>query len=237
MNDDRPRCVSCSHWIRPDDAPRIVCRPCESAAKGNLAALAGAQGLFAQLVWAGSDILLPGQRSQGGGGGSRVDAPMPVRLGPMNLLGAGGVVHTLQRWVATWYQELGFRQPVWRGNLHFVMMVDPQGHKVGRPGQLDNAVTILINNLPWATEHRDDFGRFARDLNGFVEQIKSALDPTIEPPTRVQIGRCPTPTEAGTKCGELLDANPWANAIRCRRCGTSWIRADWPKLGNEMNPA
>jgi len=155
----------------------------------------------------------------------------------MNLLGAGGVVHTLQRWVASWYQELGFRQPVWRGNLHFVMMVDPNGHKVGRPGQLDNAVTILINNLPWAVENRDDFGRFARDLNGFVEQIKSALDPTIEPPTRVQIGRCPTLGEEGGKCGELLSANPWSNSIRCRKCGSTWTRADWPKLGDAMNPA
>jgi len=237
MNDDRPRCVSCTHWLRPDDDPRIVCRQCESTAKGNLSALAGSQGLFAQLVWAGPDVLLPGQRNQGGGGGSRVDAPMPVRLGPMNLLGAGGVVGTLQRWVAVWYKELGFRQPVWRGNPHYVMMVNPAGNKVGRPGQLDNAVTILINNLPWATEHRDDFGQFARDLNGFVEQIKSALDPTIEPPTRVQIGRCPQPTEVGTKCGELLSANPWSNSIKCRRCGSVWTRADWPKLGDAMNPA
>lgn len=237
MNEDRPRCVACSHWLRPDDAPRIVCRPCESTVKGNLSALAGSQGLFAQLVWAGPDVLLPRQRTQGGGGGSRVDAPMPVRLGPMNLLGAGGVVHTLQRWVAAWYKELGFRQPVWRGNLHFVMLVDPQGRKVGKPGQLDNAVAVLINNLPWAVEHRDDFRQFARDVSGFVEQIKSAMDPTIEPPTRMQIGRCPTPVGDDMKCGELLQANPYAAAIKCRRCGEVWPRSDWPKLGDAINPA
>lgn len=237
-DDDRPRCVACSHVLRPEDHQRIVCRQCESTAKGNLSALAGSQGLFAQLVWAGPDVLIPGQRHQGGGGGSKsVEAPAPVRLGPMNLLGAGGVVHTLQRWVATWYQELGFRQPVWRGNYHFVMMVDPQGRKVGKPGQLDNAVAILVNNLPWAVEHRDDFGKFARDLSRFVEQIKSAIDPTIEPTTWVQIGRCPLPGEEGVRCGELLQANPFATSIRCRKCGSVWPRAKWPELGDTMNPA
>lgn len=232
---DRPQCLSCNHALRPDlEAGRLVCRSCEDRVRKDLNALAGPSGLFAQLVWVGPDVLAPGsQRHQGGGGGSSVEAPAPVRLGPMNLLGAGGVVHTLQRWVAAWFTELGFRQPVWRGDHHFVMMVSPGGKKVGKPGQLDNAVTVLLNNLIWAAEHRHDFDRFARDVRRFVEQIEAAMDPGAEQPIRVVVGRCPVPVDSA-KCGELLQANPFATSIRCRKCGTSWPRAEWAALGDQV---
>jgi hypothetical protein len=233
----RKTCVSCGYdGLRPGD-DRMVCENCEENARRCLRLLAGHSGLFARLVWLGPDALIPGQRAQqgGGGGGTQVDAPAPVRLGPMNLLGAGGVVNTLQRWVAAWYDELGFRQPVWRGAHQFVTLINPAGHKVSKPGQLDNAVTILLNNLPWAVEHRRDFGKFNRDVSGFVRQIKSALDPTATPPARVRIGRCPLITADNTRCGNLLEADPFAPSIHCWKCGANWDRADWPRLSDHMN--
>lgn len=232
---NRPRCCACSGFLAPEDLERKACRPCESGVKGKLVSLAGASGLFARLVWVGPDALIPSQRHQGGGGGgTKVEAPAPVRLGPINLLGAGGVVHTLQRWVAAWYDQRGFRHPVWRGPQHFVMMVDPSGHKVGRPGQLDNAVTVLLNNLTWAAENRADFREFQRDVSRFVDQIESALDPTIQAPARIVVGRCPDLDEHDRRCNELLSADLGADFIRCRRCGSKWTQADWPRLSDAM---
>lgn len=211
----------------------MACFRCEQEVRTNLDALAGPDGLFARLVWQGADALIPGARRSSSDPVvkmSKTTAPSPVRLAAVNLLGAGGVVHTLQRWVGAWYAELGFRQPVWRGTHHFVVMLAPGGVKVNRPGQLDNTVKVLQNNLPWAAEHRADFGEFRHEVWRFVEDARIAIDPTIEPPTRMQIGRCPAKVD-GLTCGRLLDADPFAQSIRCPNCGTSWQRSQWLDLG------
>lgn len=200
--------------------------------------LAGPDGLFARLVWRGTDALTPsGGRNNNDPAvkSSKTSAPSPVRIQAMNLLGAGGVVHTLQRWVGSWYADLGFRPPVWRGQHHFVMLLAPGGVKVPRPGQLDNTARALLNNLPWAVEHRDDFGDFSHDLWRFVEDSRSAIDPTMAKPIKVMIGRCPSEVD-GLTCGAKLMVDPFANSIRCANCGTSWKRADWSLLSAKMRP-
>jgi hypothetical protein len=154
-------------------------------------------------------------------------------MGAMNLLGAGGVVQTLQRWVSLWYAEIGFREPTWSGPLQFVTVVSPNGQQVRRPGQLDRTVLMLTNNLPWAVEHRLDFGKFIRDARRFVEASKAALDPTIEKHDKVLIGRCPTTVHEG-RCGAQLMADPFAMSIKCWDCGAVWSRSDWPELGRTL---
>ena len=236
--ENRPTCVGCSHVLRPEeqDLGRIVCVRCEDGVKENLTALAGPDGLFARLVWRGTEALAPGgtrSKSDPVVKTSKVNAPSPVNLGAINLLGAGGVVPTLQRWVADWYDQLGFRRPVWRGNHHFVVMLAPGGAQVKRPGQLDNAVKVLINNLPWACENREDFGDFRRQVRSFVDDAQSALDPTADRPIRVQIGRCPAKVD-GLICGRMLTADPFSLSIRCPNCGTVWGRAEWVDLGNSL---
>lgn len=235
---DRPSCVGCGRVLRPEEQERvrIVCFQCEEAVKEHLGALAGPDGLFAQLVWQGTHALTPGSRRSNSDPAvktSKVTAPSPVRLEAVNLLGAGGVVHTLQRWVGLWYTDLGFRQPVWRGQHQFVVLIAPGGTKVNRPGQLDNAVKVLLNNLPWACEKRNDFGEFRHQVRRFVEEARSAVDPTAERPMRVQIGRCPTKVD-GLTCGTRLMADPFASAIRCPTCATVWPRARWLALGAEL---
>lgn len=233
----RPTCVGCRHVLKVEekDLGRIVCFECEQDVKKSLSDLAGPDGLFAQLVWLGADALIPGARRGNDPivKTSKTEAPSPVRLAAMNLLGAGGVVHTLQRWVGTWYAELGFRQPVWRGVHHFVVMLAPGGVKVNRPGQLDNTAKVLVNNLPWACEHRTDFGEFRHDLRRFVEDARVAIDPTIAPRVHVQIGRCPARVD-GLVCGRLLDADPFATGIYCPNCGTRWPREQWLALGQTI---
>lgn len=165
---------------------------------------------------------------------SKVEAPSPVRLQVMNLLGAGGVVHTLKRWAASWYGDLGFTQPEWRGQYHYMVMVDPNtGSQVHRPGQLDNVSKVLANNLPWAAEHRTDFDKFLGDLRRFVRDSKDALDPSGPRPVRIRIGRCPTEV-GGVICGVQLMADPFASAIRCANCDTTWPRKDWPELSRTL---
>lgn len=236
---DRPTCVGCSHVLRPDEqeSGRLVCRNCEDEVKENLNALVGPDGLFAQLVWLGTDALTPGSRRSNSDPAvktSKTSAPSPVRLQAVNLLGAGGVVHTLQRWVGIWYKELGFRQPVWRGQHHFVVYLAPGNKPVRRPGQLDNTVLVLLNNLPWAVEHREDFRQFKQDVWRFVEDARSAIDPTIERPPQIMVGRCPTSVGDGLVCGKQLMADPFSTSIKCGNCGTSWQRDKWAELGQTM---
>lgn len=231
--------MGCGHVLRVEeqDLSRKVCFGCEQEVKDRLHDLAGPDGLFARLVWQGTDALIPGARRSSSDPVvkmSKTEAPSPVRLQAVNLLGAGGVVHTLQRWVGAWYAELGFKQPVWRGAHHFVVMVAPGGERVNRPGQLDNTVKVLLNNLPWAVEHRDDFSDFRHDVRRFVEDSRRAIDPTIEPKVRVQVGRCPTLVD-GLTCGHLLSADPFAPTIRCPNCGTSWSRDRWLDLGQALH--
>jgi hypothetical protein len=157
-----------------------------------------------------------------------------VRDQVLNLLGAGGVVHALQRHAAAWYSDLGFGKPVWRGQYHYVLLVAPGGARVSRPGQLDNTVRALLNNLPWAAEKRDDFGDFEHEVRRFVGDIKMALDPTIVKPTRVLVGRCPADAGDHLTCGAKLMADPFAPAIRCANCGTSWTRDRWAELGRTL---
>lgn len=235
---DRPKCVGCNHTLSPvDEAERLVCRRCEDVVKEHLESLAGPDGLFAQLVWKGTEALgrSGGQRSNDPVvKQSKITAPSPVRDQAMNLLGAGGVVHTLQRWVGLWYAELGFRQPVWKGQHHYVILLGPGGVKVRRPGQLDNTIRVLLNNLPWACEHRADFGDFSREVWRFTQDSQSAIDPTVPRPRKVMVGHCPN--EVGDlKCGAQLMADPFATSIRCANCGTSWGRQEWVSLGLAMH--
>lgn len=237
---DRPRCVECGHALRHDEGPRLACRPCEDRLKTNLDELAGPSGLFARLTWMGVDALTPGSRRNNNDPVvkmSKTTASSPVHMQAINLLGTGGVVHTLQRWVASWYGDLGFQQPVWRGQHHFVVVVDPNtGRNVHRPGQLDNTIKALKNNIPWAVENRQDFDKFFQDVRRFVEESEMVIDPTIERPRKTRIGRCPAKIDEHI-CGAVLTADPYALSIRCGNCGTSWGRGSWASLSDTIRAA
>lgn len=230
---NRSKCVGCGR--RNDEADRLACKQCERVAGDNLKALAGVDGLFAMLVRQGTYALTRG----GATGGpavktSKVHAPSPARDLVVNLLGAGGVVHALQRHASAWYVDLGFNLPVWRGQHHFIVSVDSNGLKVSHPGQLDIVVRTLLNTLPWAAENRDDFGDFGREVRQFVADIKVAIDPTIVKPVQVLVGRCPADLGDGTLCGAKLMADPFAPSIRCISCGTAWGRDRWAELGRTL---
>ena len=239
INEIQGECIGCGRWLHAEERTRgrVACCACEDGVRSDLEALTGPDGLFARLVWLGADALTPraGRSSSDPVVKmSKTTAPDPVRLQVVNLLGVGGVVHSLQRWVRAWYDDLGFRPPVWRGQQHFVVMVAPGGQKVSRPGQLDNTVRALLNNLPWACEHRADFGTFKREVRRFVEDAESAIDPTTERRRFVQVGRCPTRVDGDLVCGQLLQADPFAASIRCHNCNTVWPRSDWIDLGQAL---
>lgn len=227
-------CTVC-RIVDVDDA--FACDKCQLEVRANLEELAGPRGLFARLIWAGPDLLIPGARR---GNSERVstsktEAPSPVSLTAVNLLGAGGMLHTLQRWVGTWFPARGWHVPQWRGPQHFSVSVDPEGRRVSRPGQLDYAVSALVNSLEWATVNRDDFGRFAAQVCKLVRDAESALNPDDRATPRVYIGRCPH-VDGTTRevCGARLEADPFAYSITCGRCRTAWSRQEWPELSDRI---
>lgn len=228
---DRPKCPGCG---RPATT-RPVCIDCEDRTGDDLRELAGPDGLFARLVWLGADGLARGAGGRAPGPvvkTSKINAPSPVRDQVINLLGTGGVVHTLQRHAISWHADLGFRPPVWRGPHHFVLVVAPGGIKVPRPGQLDLTIRVLLNNLTWAAENREDFDSFRREVHRFVDDIDKALDPTTPPLLRVLVGRCPG--SEGSPCSAKLMANPFASAITCPTCKSVWPRDQWVRLGDAI---
>lgn len=135
-------------------------------------------------------------------------------MGVLTLTGPGGVADQLQHEVESWYSDLSFALIIKR-------------HQVNRVGTM---ATKLINNLPWAAENRVDFREFARLVATLRDRCAVALDPS-RAERRVPIGSCPAVTDEGTDCGSKLTADPFADHIRCRRCGTVWNRSEWMLLG------
>lgn len=142
-----PLCCVCRRELRHDEQDRVACRPCQARVDRDLAAIPGPDGLYARL----SDVLAPGAGTSDSPrvATSRVDAPLPVRLAPLNLIAKGGVVTILQTWLVDWHDTLGWTYPRWQGDM---------------AQQCDQVVRALRNNsyrpgLPCWTSLRSSAGR------------------------------------------------------------------------------
>lgn len=135
-------------------------------------------------------------------------------MGVINLTGPGGVTDFLRTTLLEWYNDLRFEMPA-------------------RHVAFGELVTRLVNNLPWAAENRTDFADFARRVARLVSDCEVALDPSSTTP-KVPIGRCPTLLEDDGECGAKLTVDPFADQIRCRECGTVWLRTEWMVLGSVL---
>ena len=206
------KCAVCRAEHNENERERVACSRCEKRTRDDLRELVR---LHDELVAAGHTALTPGQGERNGGrGGVSADERAPVRMGVLTLTGPGGVADQLQREVESWYADLSFALVIRRKDAN-------RGASMA---------TKLINNLPWAAEHRADFREFARLVATLRDRCAVALDPSLAE-RRVPIGRCPAVTDEGTDCEAKLTADPFADHIRCRRCGTIWNRSEWMLLG------
>lgn len=190
-----PTCTACARQLRTDELGRVACRVCHSRADENLAALAGPDGLYAQL----SACMAPGSTPKDGRAAGGRAAPLPVRLAPLDLAARGGVVTVLQSWLVDWHETLGWSHPRWQGDLQ---------------GQLDQVVDALRKNLDWAASSHPAFDEFAGEVSSLVRACRRQV--TGERPERRIAVSC--------SCGGVLRVTVSTPGARCAGCGTQYDR-------------
>ncbi|NUP47532.1 MAG: hypothetical protein HOW97_09495 [Catenulispora sp.] len=203
------RCAHCPRLLRNNELHRQVCRVCEDRATEQVQAL---PALYRQL----ETVLQP---SRSGGSTGRTPAgrtaPLPVALQPLNLRGPGGIVSML----------LGIEQR-WRIALDWTYLPQRGGYEP----TLDGTTAVIVNNLPWACDQYTDIAADLMLIGSLHTQAVQAV--TGERDVRVPVGACPVIREdTGVACAQPLKVSPWASAIRCTGCGTSWRRDEWLWLG------
>ena len=194
--DDTPRCTACHRPLYADELSHQGCRPCTERADQHLRALAGTDGLYAQL----SGRLMPGRGGDGPCVSGSRSAPLPLRLEPLNLMARGGVVTILQTWVEDW-ADYGHAAPVRGGTLQ---------------QQCDNAVRTLRFNLAWAAEQHPAFAEFAHEVGQIRRQCEVVVSGE-QPPRRIPVA-CP--------CGTVLRITVDTDRARCPGCEVQYGHAE-----------
>lgn len=186
-------CIVCLRDLYADELTHQACRPCTDRVDHNLTALAGPDGLYAQLA----NSLHPGSSSGGPAVSGSRTAPLPVRLDPLSLAARGGVVTVLQTWLVDWHDLLGYRHPRWEGDLQ---------------QQCDQAVGRLRILLPWAAESHGAFDEFAREISQLRRQCQTATGGE-RAPRRIPVA-CP--------CGHTLRITLDTAGVRCPGCSAQY---------------
>ncbi|MCX5522618.1 hypothetical protein OG342_07035 [Streptomyces bobili] len=198
---DAPACTVCRNDLFADEWDRYCCRPCQQRITADLAALAGPvtwhdgrliTGLFAALP----DELEPGARSNGPRVSGSKSAPIPARLAPLSDSANGGLVNSLEEWVADWEH---------RGYATRCRAVRPQY-------RLDQAVATLRFNLDTAVRCHEAINSFAEE----VREIRGTCEALI-------IGaRPPRPLSATCHCGTRIAFTLNTEFRHCKGCGTDY---------------
>lgn len=196
-------CVRCGYL-----GSSRLCQGCTQAVDDRLAEM---PGLYARL----GSFLAPGSGT-GGPSVKRVEAPLPARLGPLSLRGAGGIVGVLAAWESDWRDALCWSPSPPRGRIE---------------NAVEEHVKFLRNNLLWCVDQHPALDEFTRE----IAELYATCRTEIEGPSDVRpIGYCPTILDDDAPCGARLFANPYALSIRCRYCGTSWEGSAWLTLAAEI---
>ncbi|MCP3820096.1 hypothetical protein NLX86_18945 [Streptomyces sp. A3M-1-3] len=153
---ETPACVICRRTLWDDELDRYTCRICTSRIDRDLAAIAGTDGLYAQL----DDVLASGS---GNGGlavsGSRT-APLPLRLDILNAMTeAGPILAPLETWVRDW-ESYGHADLCEAGTLQ---------------KRADHAVGTLRFNLEWAVRQHAAIDEFAREISHIVRTCRAQI--------------------------------------------------------------
>lgn len=160
-------------------------------------------------------VLEPGTAAGARVSGSRTP-PLPVRLEPLNLRAPGGIVTILATWELDWREARGFTDGPERGNS---------------TADLAAIVMFLRAHLPWAIEHHQAVAEFACEVGDLTASCYAAAGLRSD---SMRIGTCPTMLADDQPCATALYADPYADAIRCRRCRATWSRPQWMMLGKTL---
>ncbi|MFD6180092.1 hypothetical protein [Streptomyces goshikiensis] len=194
MNES-PNCTVCSREMWEDELGRHACRPCERRIDDRLAALAGPRGLYARLCLR----MEPGSRSMGESVSGSSSPSIPADLQILDLTASGGIVGTLEAWVADW-ATYGLATCGTSGRLQ---------HRV------DQAIATLRLNLSRAVERHPALDEFAREVDG-IWRTCSAL---------VAGGREPVKASVTCQaCGSVFKFGLFDDGADCRSCGQHHTR-------------
>jgi len=177
---------------------------------------------------------LPAALEPGRGGGPRVsgsrEAPLPLRLAALDMLGPGTPSVSdrfadqvgelppavlLDQWVRDWVDARDQAEHV-------------------PPPVVAGLVTWLLNRLDWACDDHPAIDEFAQEITKLHRGLVTVLG---QSEGKYFIGFCPTQREDGQRCGKALTADPWIDRIACPRCRTEWPREKWKWLGSVLTDA
>lgn len=175
-------------------------------------------GLYAALA----AVLEPGRAAGARVSGSRTP-PLPVRLEPLSLRGRGGIITILATWETDWRDRAGLAVIPARAGREQLLDSDQA---------LADVIAFLRRQLGWAIAYHPAVDEFAEEVREIEKACRRALGLTEN---LMKIGRCPSLDQDGRPCGQRLDADPYATAIRCTTCHAEWPRNQWLLLGRAMN--
>lgn len=196
MNES-PNCTVCPRELWEDELGRYACKPCQRRIDDHLAALAGPRGLYARLCLR----MEPGARAAGPRVTGSSGAPIPANLTALDLTAGGGLVSTLEAWVADW-ASYGLATRGTGGRLQ---------HRV------DQAVATLRLNLPRAVERHPALDECAREIRD-IRRTCAALVDGGRPPIRIP-GNC-------ADCGQGFRYVLFDDSADCPSCGRRHTRAE-----------
>lgn len=217
MTDAQP-CVLCTRDKRQDGSQ--CCAGCQ---RKLLHQLNDTVDLYAMLP----AFLAPGSSAGAPKVSGSREAPLPLRLDVLNLLGAaaGGTVHDPhgdQTGTTPVVERLHSWERDWR---------ETRGLSPGKgPATVTSCTGFLRAQLDWAAREHPAIVEFATELRELVSELRVATgDPRPKP-----IGTCTNLVDRDgqrVECGHKLYAAPYSDVIRCRACGDRWSRDRWLMLG------
>lgn len=216
------RCTHCQRLLYSNELDRWACTPCEDRARDQLRAL---PGLYQQL----GDKLAPTAVSDSNGKVSTTRiAPLPVALGPLDLLAPGGMAAKLAAIEDDWRSVLGRPAGPRRDRIRVFAT-----WRSNPSSDVPMHTNFLIINLQWACERYEEVAYDLGVIRDLHDQAQGMVTGWRDP--RVPIGCCPAvDKETGQACGTRLKVTPGALEIRCHVCGARWDRNEWLRLGAQM---
>lgn len=196
MNES-PNCLVCTREMWEDELGRYACKPCQRRIDDRLAAISGPYGLYARLCL----LMEPGGFTGGESVSGSSTPSIPANLLVLDLTAAGGIIGTLEAWVADW-ASYGLATVGSGGRLQ---------HRI------DQAIGTLRLNLSRAVERHAALDEFAREIDGIHRTCSALVDGGREP---VKAGAICRACGTGFRFG-LFDKG----GADCPRCGQHHTRA------------
>lgn len=212
------RCTSCSQLLFADELNRFACWPCESRANQKITAL---PTLYKQLSYA----LAPrASRSNTGRISSTShEAPLPVNLHVLDLLGPGGIASKLAAIEDSWRTARGRTVGPRTDGIRWFAT-----NRAKSPSfALVDHTTFIAYNLRWACEAYEEV---AYDL-GVIHEVYAKAETALTGHRRRRMTvSCVAEYDDGTTCGAELGIDVSAAYTICAECGARWGRDDWLRL-------